>query len=129
MGCRTLLFMVLLGTVGCVQSSASVGSSGAAVTSSPDKSGPTVTSAAQCKTLGGTWRRVGMRQLEACDIPTKDAGKACRDSRDCESVCVAPSGAKAGEPVDGMCYRSYLTVGTCLSEVRDGRIVSAQCSD
>jgi len=74
-------------------------------------------------------RRVGLRQLDACDVPTKDAGKVCRDSRDCESLCVAGSGAKADEPVVGACYRSYLTVGTCLSDVRDGRIVSAQCSD
>ena len=94
-----------------------------------DKSGPVVTSQEQCSKLGGTWRRAGLMQLEVCDVPTKDAGKACRDSSECESLCVAPDGANASQASAGQCYKSFLTVGKCLSIVANGRISTAQCSD
>lgn len=90
---------------------------------------PTASTPAQCATLGGTWRRVGMLRTEVCDVPTGDGGKACRDSSECESVCVAPSEGAAAGAVTGQCYRSYLTTGTCLALVRNGQVESAQCAD
>ncbi len=94
-----------------------------------DKSGPVVDSREQCSKLGGTWRRAGLMQLEVCDVPTRDAGKTCRDSSECESLCVAQDGANASQASTGQCYKSFLTVGKCLSIVANGRISTAQCSD
>ena len=94
-----------------------------------DKSGPVVNSQEQCSKLGGTWRRAGLMQLEVCDVPTKDAGKPCRDSSECESLCVAADGANASQTTAGQCYKSFLTVGKCLTIVANGRISTAQCSD
>ncbi len=110
----------IIGTVGTpVAGAESTGSSDAA----------TPSTAAACSKRGGTWRRAGIMRLEVCDLPTADAGKACRGDADCESVCIAPEGAPPSGPVTGQCYRSNITVGTCLTLVEDGRIAQAQCAD
>lgn len=124
---RSLLGMIWLGLAGCAAAqtappATSVTSAGAG------KSGPIVTSREQCVAIKGTWRKVGVQQLEACDVPTRDAGKSCQRSAQCESLCVA-SAADTAAAVEGHCYASFLIVGTCLSEVEDGRIVRAQCVD
>lgn len=89
----------------------------------------TPSSAAECTQRGGTWRTAGLMKLEVCDMPMADAGKACQGDSDCESVCVAPEGADPSGPVMGQCYRSNITVGTCLTLVEGGRISQAQCAD
>ena len=48
---------------------------------------------AECEAAGGKWGRFGLRQQELCDLPAPDAGKACTDSKDCASACVAPDAA------------------------------------
>ncbi len=89
----------------------------------------TPSTADECAQRGGTWRRAGIMKLEVCDMPTRDAGKACRSDSECESVCVAAEGADHSGPVTGQCYKSNITVGTCLTLVEDGRIAQAQCAD
>lgn len=116
----TIVLSILLAT-GC----ASLDSRAAA---SKAKKAPAASTPEQCAAAGGTWRKVGMLRTEVCDIPTKDAGKACRDSAECESVCVASEGPTSGA-VTGQCYRSYLTTGTCLALVHKGKVESAQCAD
>lgn len=125
---RSMLGLVWIGLAGCAAAQTTPPAS--PVTSAgTGKSGPVVTSRAQCLALKGTWRKVGVQQLEACDVPTHDGGKACRSSDECESLCVANADADPAGPVQGHCYASFLTAGTCLSEVSDSRLVRAQCAD
>ncbi|TDR37704.1 hypothetical protein DFR29_1241 [Tahibacter aquaticus] len=125
---RSVLGMVWVGLTGCA--AAQTAPPATPVTSAgAGKSGPVVTSRAQCLALKGIWRKVGVQQLDACDVPTRDGDKPCRSSDQCESLCVANTDADPAEPVEGHCYASFMTVGTCLSEVSDGRIVRAQCAD
>jgi len=120
-----------------VDASADRGKDGPGATSDPgsasgdDVAGDPLTpaTAEACTQRGGTWRRAGLMKLEVCDMPTQDAGKACRSDSECESVCVAPEGADPAGPVTGSCYRSTITVGTCLTLVEGGRIAQAQCTD
>lgn len=121
MNLRIAIVISMLSIAGCASQDSRAASSKA-------KKSPTASTQEECATVGGTWRKVGMLRTEACDIPTKDAGKACRDSAECESVCVADPDA-SGDGVNGHCYRSYLTVGTCLTLVRDGKVDTAQCAD
>ncbi|MEO8673776.1 MAG: hypothetical protein ABI411_20905 [Tahibacter sp.] len=72
--------------------------------SQADREPTIIASAAECAARGGTWRRVGLRATEVCFLPTKDAGKACRDDAECTSLCQAPEGAHPGEQVTGRCY-------------------------
>jgi hypothetical protein len=46
---------------------------------------------ARCKAKGGLWggNISGRGRSPGCSLPTKDAGQACSDSSQCESVCVA----------------------------------------
>lgn len=44
---------------------------------------------AECKSKGGIWGDVkGRGRIFGCNLPTQDAGKVCRDSKECESACV-----------------------------------------
>ena len=98
-------------------------------TSSKHKKVAAPKTAESCAAAGGTWRKVGMLRQELCDMPTHDAGKSCKSSSECESVCVAPDGADLTKPVTGTCFRSLVLVGTCLARVENGRVATAQCSD
>ncbi|MBN2801969.1 MAG: hypothetical protein JXR91_02625 [Deltaproteobacteria bacterium] len=40
------------------------------------------------KTCNGKWDRFGIMQHEFCMCRTTDAGKECRDGRECESACL-----------------------------------------
>lgn len=52
---------------------------------------PMATSAKDCAGLRGVWRAVNQPALFPnggyCQFKTKDTGKACRNSRDCEGYC------------------------------------------
>jgi hypothetical protein len=46
---------------------------------------------AECHKLGGTWWSPGMPgnpRPKICDLPTKDKGKNCTDSSECEGYCL-----------------------------------------
>lgn len=96
-------------------------------------SAPPVASApdtkAACEAAGGTWARFGLLATELCNLPTSDAGQPCTDNSDCQSVCVAPEGAKPGDRVTGKCYARSITLGTCLSYVVDGVAQAVLCED
>ena len=70
-----------------------------------------------------------MRGEQMCDVPTKDAGKSCKDGSECLSACVAPEGAQPGQLVRGKCYGSFLKLGTCLARVSKGNAQPSRCSD
>lgn len=51
---------------------------------------------AECVARSGTFRPMGMLGLEDCDAPTRDAGRPCRASAECESFCVADEAVVVG---------------------------------
>lgn len=86
----------------------------------------------QCKQQGGVWRNAGMANQAVCDIATKDAGKLCSDSSECESVCVvvgATPNSRFGQAVQGHCYQSRQLLGTCLARVTKGIAEPVMCID
>ncbi|MBU0762373.1 MAG: hypothetical protein KKD39_05055, partial [Candidatus Altiarchaeota archaeon] len=56
---------------------------------------PTSTSLAEpknkidCEALGGRWGRMGLYPEEICNLKTKDGGRICMDSSECEGICIA----------------------------------------
>jgi hypothetical protein len=84
---------------------------------------------AECEAAGGKWGRFGLRQQELCDLPAPDAGKACTDSKDCASACVAPDAAPVASSAEGKCYGRMLLLGTCLKQVRGGVVAPPLCAD
>jgi hypothetical protein len=84
---------------------------------------------AECEAAGGKWGRFGLRQQELCDLPAPDAGKACTDSKDCASACVAPDAAPVASTSEGKCYGRMLLLGTCLKQVRGGVVAPPLCAD
>ncbi len=46
---------------------------------------------AKCEAKGGRWggTAIGRGRSPGCNLPTKDAGKKCSDSSQCESACIA----------------------------------------
>jgi hypothetical protein len=84
---------------------------------------------AECEAAGGKWGRFGLRQRELCDLPAPDAGKACTDSKDCASACVAPDAAAVASTAEGKCYGRMLLLGTCLKQVRGGVVAPPLCAD
>jgi hypothetical protein len=42
-----------------------------------------------CEAKGGIWKKIGIRPMEECNLPTTDGGKSCWGSNVCEGVCLA----------------------------------------
>jgi hypothetical protein len=75
-----------------------------------------------CIAQGGSWTSLGIPMEGApkmCDLKAGDAGTRCRDSRECEGSCVAPSGAAAGRRASGV-YSAYLSGFGNVRHVHDG---------
>ncbi len=51
----------------------------------------------ECSSCSGVWGRWGMLGREGCNCRTRDAGSACEDGADCESLCV-PTGVRVVTP-------------------------------
>lgn len=84
---------------------------------------------AGCEDAGGTWRRMGLRGIERCDLPAPDAGRACKSSRECASACVTDPDVPAGTPVTGRCYEQLESVGRCYNPVHRGVARGVLCKD
>ena len=82
-----------------------------------------------CEAAGGKWGRFGLRQRDLCDLPAPDAGKACTDSKDCASACIAPEAAPVASSSEGKCHARMLLLGTCLKQVRGGVVTPPLCAD
>ncbi|HEX2793708.1 MAG TPA: hypothetical protein VHN58_04695 [Croceicoccus sp.] len=126
-----LLSPVLLIVAACTQASAQSDQSIAA----PDAQGPVSTvavDAGTCNAAGGFLDRRGRMQSEICVHPYADAGKACRDSQECDGKCVTGAQAEPGEAVDGQlvgqCQADDALFG-CYAEIVDGKRVRAICVD
>jgi hypothetical protein len=86
-------------------------------------------SKAQCAAAGGTIHYephlTGVLS-RYCSIPAHDAGKACRDSGECESRCLAPPQGTVGQPVTGMCGEYANGDYECSALVANGVIREAR---
>lgn len=85
--------------------------------------------ASDCAVAGGIWQRVGKAQMFACVLNTKDAGKSCTDSSQCESACIV-KGTKVqpGQPAVGQCHSNNMLFG-CRTYVKDGKAEHTLCVD
>jgi hypothetical protein len=59
-----------------------------------------------CAATGGQMVRGGFGQL-VCERPTKDAGKACNSSKDCEGHCLADGQVCTSRMPYFGCYETY----------------------
>jgi hypothetical protein len=64
-----------------------------------------------CEKVGGVWKKMGPRPFEECNIPTKDAGKVCSGSNQCEGVCLADLNSE--DIGKGMRGKLFKTQGKC----------------
>jgi hypothetical protein len=69
-----------------------------------------------CEEIGGIWKKMGPRPFEECNIPTKDAGKVCSESKICEGVCLAD--LTYDQIKDGMKGKKIKTLGKCSSVIK-----------
>lgn len=111
-GARVVLLLIVGSTVACASPGA-----------------PAPSTRAECEAAGGTWGRLGLRPQEVCNLPTPDAGKACTDSKDCVSACIAPDAAAVGSRAVGACFGRTLLVGTCSKQVIGGVVAHTLCAD
>lgn len=82
---------------------------------------------AACEARGGKPEMV-LHYVESCVWAARDAGKACRDSDDCEGYCEAPMGTAFGARTAGQCSRlASDRVGGCNNHVEDGRSSGDLC--
>jgi hypothetical protein len=63
----------------------------------PEEAPPLLKSEAwiACEKRGGVWERAAAGSAAFCQMPTRDGGKQCRRSTDCEGYCLARSGTCA----------------------------------
>jgi len=88
-----------------------------------------------CEAVSGIWGTVGLSTIEQCNLPTIDAGKICKDSKDCEGACIADLNdvdfekAKTGVIyTEGKCTQYRLNVG-CHPFVSEGKVEGIMCLD
>lgn len=85
-----------------------------------------------CQSEGGFFSE----ELEFCQLPASDAGKACKDSSECEGFCEADLSPDeiikiaSGEKVEktGTCGRLKNFASGCFYAVEDGT-VDKMCAD
>jgi hypothetical protein len=87
----------------------------------------------ECQASGGFVDRRGMSGARMCVVPFDDAGKECKNSRECQGRCLVLLGRKLNEPkpgdtVTGECELDNKTFG-CLLEVVDGVAGGITCVD
>jgi hypothetical protein len=91
-----------------------------------------------CLAKGGIWKKVGIFPNEICNIPTKDGGKECSSSNDCEGSCLAVltedqrsllmNGKKLNENVPGKCTGMLRNFG-CIGFVENSKVDKFLCLD
>ena len=96
----------------------------------------TPTDQSSCEAQGGKWGPLGLFPKEVCNLPTTDAGKACSDSSQCQSACIAALTQEQFDDVfrngailqtTGACAAWHILVG-CIPFVEDG-VVQMICID
>ena len=85
---------------------------------------PTPAEIAACDAKGGTFMPAVM--TSSCAWPTRDAGKACRDSTECEGACVVPLDTPGGARITGAC-EAVAGVPECTNFLLDGAATGHVC--
>jgi hypothetical protein len=123
------LIAALLQCGGCNQSSASLAHSEA-----------NASEMAKCSAMGGSLRRVGDLQLNACVHAYADGGKVCTDKSECEGECRIVDDTRphdlqnwveslsSSEPKAGRCQWTDDKFG-CRSTVVRGQVQPTLCVD
>ena len=87
-----------------------------------------INSLVDCTTAGGEWKKVGLAGNLACVLKTKDAGKSCTDSSQCEERCLAGIDQADSAKTAGQCQATNQPFG-CFAEIKDGVAEPALCID
>ena len=82
---------------------------------------------ASCEVQGGTWKKIGIRPIEECNLPTNDSGQNCKDNSECQGKCVVNLSyeqlrekmKKGAFRAEGQCSQWVKTVG-CKAYVING---------
>lgn len=85
---------------------------------------------AECRKLGGTWWSPGMPgnpRPKICDLPTKDKGKSCSSSSECEGYCLISKTLNIPFFTKGKCSGSIYLVG-CNKTLEAGSVTEV-CFD
>jgi len=69
-----------------------------------------------CEAQSGVWKKIGPRPFEECNLPTKDAGKICSGSNECEGICLADLTRE--DLRKGMNGKLFKTQGKCSSFIK-----------
>lgn len=83
---------------------------------------------ADCIQVGGEWTRVTLRGSLVCVLKTKDAGKSCINSSQCEERCLAVTDPKDSSKVIGQCQTTNQSFG-CFTEMENGVPGTSLCID
>ena len=90
---------------------------------------PTPTTREVCEERGGIWGKFGLLEIDQCNLLASDAGKACSDHSDCESVCVSEDSVAPESVESGVCFGRTIVLGTCLNYVEAGIAQGILCVD
>lgn len=88
--------------------------------------GPTFNQA-NCEAQGGTWGRFGTYEGNICRLATRDGGRPCMDSSQCESACFTDQTLEKNVKVSGKCFEWSDTRGACLNRVQRGKSIGVSC--
>jgi len=87
---------------------------------------------AECRAKGGEWARFGVHahlcNVYSCAPRTRDGGKPCTTSRECEYQCVSRKELPPGAEATGECVGVVSPFG-CRYPVEGGRIAGRICID
>lgn len=107
---------------------AALAMAGSAPAQQPDKDMPAAERAA-CLAQGGKVTRMGMLQIEACELRYADAGKICRAKSNCKGLCLYTGDPKkVSRRPKGVCQPTNNNFG-CRSSIDDKRHVTTLCAD
>ena len=81
---------------------------------------------ADCLARGGYIDLVTFN-TEGCVIRTKDAGKPCSDSSECDGACLAPIDQAEGSPAAGTCASEKGMFFGCVNIVSKGKASGKIC--
>lgn len=83
----------------------------------------------KCLADGGQWKRMGIMQSGGCLLPSRDGGKSCTNSSQCQFKCLAIARPPTSDTqVVGECARNNDPFG-CKAFVEGGLFVQGPCVD
>ena len=122
---RALSFLFLLCTsVAYAQTNFAPGVVDHQPSSSERTKGNNVKSAAVCQKMHGQWFQE-KGYYAYCVLPYPDAGKACKNSKECAGHCIAPFGSSAA--LQGTCQVDDSTDDCGRPHLENGKVIYFNC--